>query len=81
MNWDQIEGKWSQAKGELRQRWANLTNDDLEFIAGSKDKFLGRLQERYGIAKEDAQAQLDDWLKKVSPATTEHRTQSKSKGA
>ena len=77
MNWDQIEGKWSQVKGELRQRWGNLTDDDLEIIAGSKDKFLGRLQERYGIAKEDAQAQLDDWLKKASPST-DQRARSKS---
>ena len=77
MNWDQIEGKWSQVKGELRQRWGNLTDDDLEIIAGSKDKFLGRLQERYGLAKEDAQAQLDDWLKKVSPST-DQRTRSKN---
>ncbi len=69
MNWDQIEGKWTEVKGEIRQRWGNLTDDDLEVIAGSKDKFLGRLQQRYGIAKEDAQNQLDDWLLKISPST------------
>lgn len=82
MNWDQIEGKWTQAKGEIRQRWGKLTDDDLEIVAGSKDKFVGRLQERYGIAKEDAQAQLDDWLLKVSPSTdqrtTDQRARSKS---
>lgn len=77
MNWDQIEGKWTQLKGEIRQRWGNLTDDDLEIIAGSKDKFLGRLQQRYGIAKQDAQAQLDDWLLKVSPST-DQRPRSKS---
>lgn len=80
MNWDQIEGKWSEVKGEIRQRWGNLTDDDLEVIAGSKDKFLGRLQQRYGIAKEDAQNQLEDWLLKVSPSTerTDRRARHKS---
>ncbi len=81
MNWEQIEGKWTQAKGELRQRWGNLTDDDLEIIAGSKDKFLGRLQERYGIAKEDAQAQLDDWLLKVSPPADQRVHNKKAKSA
>jgi uncharacterized protein YjbJ (UPF0337 family) len=81
MNWDQIEGKWTEVKGEIRRRWGNLTDDDLEVIAGSKDKFIGRLQQRYGIAKEDAQNQLDDWLLKVSPSTdrpTDRRARHKS---
>jgi len=65
MNWDQIGGKWSQLKGEVRQKWGKLTDDDLEVMAGSKDKFVGRLQERYGIAKEQAQMQVDEWAKSV----------------
>lgn len=68
MNWEQIEGKWSQVKGEIRRKWGKLTDDDLEVIAGSKDKFVGRIQERYGVAKEEAQQQLDDWLKTAAPA-------------
>ncbi len=46
MNWDQIAGKWSQIKGGIRQKWGKLIDDDLEVIAGSKDKVVGRLQER-----------------------------------
>ena len=61
MNWDQVEGKWKQMKGAARQKWAKLTDDDLEFIAGNRDQFAGRLQERYGIAKEEAERQLTDW--------------------
>lgn len=62
MNWDQMTGMWKQMKGGVRKQWGKLTDDDLEFMAGSKDQFVGRLQERYGIAKEVAQKQADDWL-------------------
>jgi len=66
MNWDQIEGKWRQAKGSAKQKWGKLTDDDLTYIGGSKDKFVGRLQERYGLNKEQAQNQLDEWVSTVS---------------
>ena len=65
MNWDQMQGKWAQMKGSVKQQWGKLTDDDLEVIAGSKDKLVGRLQERYGIQKEEAQRQLDRWAKRV----------------
>ena len=65
MNWDQIAGKWTQVKGEIRQKWGKLTDDDIEVIAGSKDKLVGRIQERYGIAKDQAEMQLDEWAKTV----------------
>src|SRR5580765_8253484 len=63
MNWDQVEGKWKQLKGDVRKQWGKLTDDDLEYMAGSRDKFVGRLQERYGVAREEAQKQADEWLK------------------
>jgi uncharacterized protein YjbJ (UPF0337 family) len=63
MNWDQIEGKWKQLRGSAKQQWAKLTDDDLEYIAGNRDRFVGRLQERYGIAREEAQKQCDNWLR------------------
>lgn len=67
MNWDQLAGKWLEAKGSIRQKWGKLTDDDLEVIAGSKDKFLGRVQARYGIAKEEAERQLDQWAMDAAP--------------
>jgi len=70
MNWDQIQGKWKQMKGTARQKWAKLTDDDLEFIAGNREHFAGRLQERYGIAKEEAERQLDEWQKTVAEPKT-----------
>jgi uncharacterized protein YjbJ (UPF0337 family) len=65
MNWDQIEGKWKQVKGSVRKQWGDLTDDDLTRMAGSRDKFVGVLQERYGIAKEEAQKRADEWAKTV----------------
>ena len=63
MNWDQVEGKWKQLKGSVKQKWGKLTDSDLDYIAGKRDEFTGRLQERYGLAKEEAQKQADEWLK------------------
>jgi uncharacterized protein YjbJ (UPF0337 family) len=74
MNWDQIEGKWKQVKGSVRQRWAKLTDDDLELIAGKRDEFAGRLQERYGIGKDEAERQLDEWQSNIDePSSSETR--------
>jgi uncharacterized protein YjbJ (UPF0337 family) len=63
MNWDQIEGKWKQFKGSARQQWGKLTDDDLAMIAGSREKFVGKLQEHYGITKDEAQRRADDWAR------------------
>ena len=59
--WDQIQGKWKQFKGEVRSRWGKLTDDELEEIAGRRDKLAGKIQERYGVAKEEADRQIDAW--------------------
>ncbi len=61
MNWDQIEGQWKQLKGSIKERWGQLTDDDLTNIAGKKDQLIGKIQERYGITREEAQRQADDW--------------------
>ncbi|MBV9404102.1 MAG: CsbD family protein [Acidobacteriaceae bacterium] len=63
MNSDQIEGKWKQLKGSVKQRWGKLTDDDLTAISGKKDQLVGRLQERYGITKEQAQREAEEWAK------------------
>jgi uncharacterized protein YjbJ (UPF0337 family) len=62
MNWDQVEGQWKQMKGTVREKFGKLTDDDLQVIGGKKDQFLGKLQERYGISREQAQKDLDNWL-------------------
>ena len=65
MNWDRIEGKWRQMKGEVRTRWGKLTDDDLDKAEGDREKLVGRIQERYGIARDDAERQVDDWAQKA----------------
>ncbi len=68
MNTEQMSGKWKQMKGAAKQQWGKLTDDDLEVIAGKRDSLVGKLQERYGMAKEDAQKKADDWLKSYKPS-------------
>jgi len=62
MNWDQIAGQWKQFSGAVRQEWSKFTDDDLEYIGGTKDKLVGRLQEKYGLAKEEADRRAERWL-------------------
>ena len=61
MNWDRVEGNWKQLRGSLRERWGKLTDDDLDVIAGHRDQLVGKIQERYGIAKDRAEEQLREW--------------------
>jgi len=61
MNWDRVEGKWKQMRGAARAKWGRLTDDDLDLIAGHRDQLIGRLQERYGIARDEAEKQTDEW--------------------
>jgi uncharacterized protein YjbJ (UPF0337 family) len=62
--WDQLAGQWKQFRGSVREGWGKLTDDDLEQVQGNRDKLVGRIQERYGIAKEEANSQVDEWVKK-----------------
>jgi uncharacterized protein YjbJ (UPF0337 family) len=61
MNWDQAKGQWTQMKGSVRKHWGKLTDDDLDVIAGEREKLVGKIQERYGIAKEEAERQIANW--------------------
>ncbi|MBE2894292.1 CsbD family protein [Spirabiliibacterium falconis] len=61
MNWDQIEGKWEQLKGSVKEKWGKLTDDDLTVIAGKRDQLIGKLQERYGLTKEEIEKELNAW--------------------
>jgi uncharacterized protein YjbJ (UPF0337 family) len=62
MNWEQVEGNWMQVKGKVKEKWGKLTDDDLTLAAGKRDVLAGRLQERYGIAKEQAEKDLEDFF-------------------
>ena len=61
-NWDVLKGKWKQLSGEARAQFGNLTGSDWDMIAGNKDRMIGKLQERYGWTKDDAQKHADAWF-------------------
>ena len=75
MNWDRIQGNWKQVTGRAKAQWGKLTDDDLDVVAGRCEELAGRIQERYGVAKEDAQEQIaawersatDSWFEKDKP--------------
>ncbi len=75
MNWDRIQGDWKQLTGRAKEQWGKLTDDDLSVVAGRRDQLAGKIQERYGVAKEDAEKQVaawqrlatDDWFAKDKP--------------
>ncbi|MHB8420233.1 MAG: CsbD family protein [Myxococcales bacterium] len=71
MNWDIVEGQWTQFKGAVKSKWAKLTDQDLTALEGKKEQLLGKLQERYGLNKDEAERQVDDWLRN-QPPTTKH---------
>ena len=63
MNTDQLQGKWKQMKGSIKERWGKLTDDDIDVINGRNEQRVGKIQEKYGIAKEEAQRQVDEWMR------------------
>ena len=65
MNWDRIEGDWKQFKGKVRQQWGKLTDNDMELVKGKRTELAGRIQERYGVARDQADREIDNWLKTV----------------
>jgi len=67
MNWDQIEGNWKEFKGKIRAKWGKLTDDDLTTLSGKKDQLSGVLQQRYGIAKDQAERELDEFTLSMKP--------------
>ena len=66
MNQETLRGDWSELKGRIRKRWGKLTNDDLEQIAGDREALVGKLQERYGRGREQAERWFGDWLSDAS---------------
>jgi uncharacterized protein YjbJ (UPF0337 family) len=66
MNWDQIKGNWKQVTGHAKEQWGKLTDDDLDVVAGRREQLAGKIQEHYGVAKEDAEKQIGEWQRKAS---------------
>jgi uncharacterized protein YjbJ (UPF0337 family) len=61
MNWDRIEGNWKQLKGNVKEKWGKLTDDEFEVIGGKRDQLVGKIQERYGCTREEADTQVRAW--------------------
>ncbi|HSL85315.1 MAG TPA: CsbD family protein [Bacteroidales bacterium] len=62
MNEDILKGKWNQLKGEVKMRWGDLTDDELDMIEGRRDKLVGKLQERYGYTKDRAEREIESFI-------------------
>ncbi len=65
MNWDQVQGKWKQYKGQLRTKWGKLTDSDLDVIEGNRQQLVGKVQEYYGLTKENAEKQIDEFVRNL----------------
>jgi len=62
MDWNRFEGNWKQLKGKVKEKWGNLTDDELARVDGRRDQLEGIIQERYGIAKDQVRQDIDRWL-------------------
>ena len=69
MNWDRIEGNWKQFKGSARQQWGKLTDDQLDVVAGRRDLLMGRIQELYGISRDETEKQLTEWQQRIEDSS------------
>jgi len=61
MNKDEASGNWKQFKGKMKEKWGKLTDDDMQVIEGKRDQLVGKIQERYGYAKDEAEREVTDW--------------------
>jgi uncharacterized protein YjbJ (UPF0337 family) len=61
MDWNRVEGNWKQVKGQVKEKWGKLTDDDLSVINGRRDQLEGKIQERYGLAKDQVRKDIDNW--------------------
>lgn len=65
MDWNRIEGNWKQLKGKIKTQWGELTDDDLDVIAGRREELAGKVQERYGLAKDSAEREIAEWERRA----------------
>ena len=64
-NWDKVGGKWKQFVGEVKKQWGDLTDDELLEINGNREILAGKIQEKYGVTKDEANKQIDEWAEKL----------------
>ena len=72
MNWEQIQGNWKQVKGHVVEKWGKLTDDDIDVVAGRREQLAGKIQERYGIAKEEAEKQVAEFERNATDQWFRH---------
>lgn len=65
MNWDRVESNWKQLKGSVKEQWGKLTDHQLDVIAGKRDQLVGRIQETYGVSKDEVEKQISEWQKRL----------------
>ena len=65
MDWDRVQGNWKQFSGKAKEKWSELTDDDLGALDGRREQLEGKIQERYGYGKDQVRKDIDDWLKTV----------------
>ena len=68
MNWERIQGNWKQVAGQAKEQWGKLTEDDIDVVAGRRDRLAGRIQERYGVTLDEAEKQVAQWQRKATDA-------------
>jgi uncharacterized protein YjbJ (UPF0337 family) len=67
MNWDTVKGSWKEFTGEVQQRWGKLTDDDVAVIDGKQEELVGTLQKHYGLAKDEAERQVEEFCHTCKP--------------
>jgi uncharacterized protein YjbJ (UPF0337 family) len=78
MNWDQLAGKWKQYKGQAKEKWGKMTDDDLDVIDGRRQQLVGKIQERYGLARDAAEAQADEFVRALKEEDAAQRRAARS---
>jgi len=81
MNWDRIEGNWKQFKGKAREQWGKLTNDHIDAINGRREVLAGKIQESYGITKDEAESQINAWQNSLKDASNDETTANRKTGS
>jgi uncharacterized protein YjbJ (UPF0337 family) len=81
MNWDRIQGEWKQLTSQVKTKWAKLTDDDLSMMGAKKDELVGKIQERYGLLRDEAEKQVDEWMAKLPSRSDAKHAQGDVKAA